>query len=63
MTRFSEVRAGILDGSFAADLGLRWPAQGPEIIRRYTEADRHEDRMQGRPVHPAGDQVYQLAAQ
>jgi hypothetical protein len=30
-TAFSEVRAGILDGSFAADLELRWPVQGPVI--------------------------------
>jgi hypothetical protein len=44
LTEFSEVRAGILDGSFAADMELRWPVQGPEIIRRYTEADRHDDR-------------------
>ena len=60
MTEFSEVRAGIRDASFAADLELRWPVQGPETIRRYTEADRHDDRAQGRPVHPAGDHVCQL---
>ena len=63
ITAFSEVRAAILDASFAADLELRWPVQGPEIIRRYTEADPYDDRAQGRPVHLAGDHVSQLAAQ
>src|SRR5215217_838407 len=62
-TAFSEVRAGILDGLFAADLELRWPVQGSEIIRRSTEADRHDDRAQGRPVHPARDHVSQVATQ
>jgi hypothetical protein len=62
ITAFSEVRAAILVASFAADLELRWPVQGPEITRRYTEADRRDDHAQVRPIHPAGDHLSQLVA-